>query len=485
MTTLITASIPYINAPPHLGYAYELVQTDIAVRARQALGEHVRFHTGTDDNSLKNVLAAEAAGRDVRCFVDDHAEQFVALHRRLGVGVDEVVRTSGDPRHLAAVTRIWNAAAKNGDLYRRTYGGLYCVGCEQYLQERELDEAGHCSDHARAPEWIEEENWFFRLSQYEDYIRDLISSGRLAIEPEPFKREVLSFVETGLEDISVSRSAARARGWGIPVPDDPSQVIYVWFDALTNYLSGLDWGSAIGEGSWAGTDERVHVIGKGILRFHAVYWPAFLASAGEPPPTTIRVHPYLTIDGRKISKSGHTGADPEDLINTVTADGVRWYFARDVYEVADTDVTLERIIARVNDELANGIGNAVNRVTTLAHRNLGGVVANGEPDPEIASLCSSAVVALANFEQREGSAAIVSAIDRLNATISETRPWEIAKDYARLAELSTLLGELIASARRIAEALTPVCPAFSQRLKSQLTGPPLPPAEPTFPRIET
>ena len=253
---------------------------------------------------------------------------------------------------------------------------------------------------------------------------------------------------------------------------------------MTNYVSGLDWGSPEGAASWAATKERVHVIGKGVLRFHAIYWPAFLASAGEPPPTTIRVHPYLTIDGRKISKSGRTGADPEEVINKVTADGLRWYFARDVNEVADTDVTLERIIARVNDELANGIGNAVNRVTTLAHRHLKGVVANSEPDPEIASLCSSAVVALANFEQREGSAAIVSAIDQLNATISKTRPWEVAKDPDRSDDLAFLLGKLIASARCNAAALAPVCPVFSRRLKTQLAGSTLPQPEPTFPRIE-
>ena len=241
-TTYVTVSIPYVNAAPHLGYAYELVQADVFARARRIAGDDVRFLGGTDDYSLKNVLAAEAAGVPTSEFVNAHAARFEALTDPLDLSFDDFIRTSADPRHRPAVDRLWLACAANGDLYKREYVGDYCVGCEQFYEVADTVD-GRCPDHGTSLERVVEENWFFRLSAYQDHLEQLIGSEALTVHPAPFREEVLSFVRRGLKDISVSRSVRRARGWGIGVPGDPSQVIYVWFDALANYISALGFGA--------------------------------------------------------------------------------------------------------------------------------------------------------------------------------------------------------------------------------------------------
>jgi methionyl-tRNA synthetase len=301
----LSTTIPYVNARPHLGFALELVQADVLARHHRLTGDQVRLQTGTDDNSLKNVLAAEAEGIGTAELVDRNAAAFAALREPLALSFDDFIRTGSDPRHLPGVERLWRACAASGDLYLKHYEGLYCVGCEQFYKPSEL-RGGRCPEHGTEPQRVAEENWFFRLSRYADQLHRLISSGRLRIEPAARRNEVLGFIEGGLEDFSASRSTARARGWGIPVPDDPSQVIYVWWDALGNYVTALGYGTEGGDYRrwWTEADRRVHLVGKGVLRFHAVYWPAILLSAGEPLPTDILVHDYLTIGGNKISKSG-------------------------------------------------------------------------------------------------------------------------------------------------------------------------------------
>ncbi len=319
----LSTTIPYVNSRAHVGHALELVQADVLARHHRRIGDEVRFQSGTDDNSLKNVLAASAEGISTRALVNRNASAFAELREHLSLSFDDFIRTSSDPRHRPGVERLWRACEASGDLYRKTYEGLYCVGCEQFYTEAELDH-GNCPDHGTAPQVVAEENWFFRLSKYADRLHDEISSGRLRIEPASRRNEVLGFIAGGLADFSASRSITRARGWGIQVPGDPTQVIYVWWDALGNYITSLDYGAERGaseapgrgpaersseyERWWAGADRRVHVVGKGVLRFHAVYWPAILLSAGEPLPTEIFVHDYLTIDGRKISKSAPAGA---------------------------------------------------------------------------------------------------------------------------------------------------------------------------------
>ena len=256
-STYITTTIPYVNARPHLGFALELVQADVLARYRRGAGEQVRFQAGTDDNSLKNVLAAEAAGVGVQEFVDANAAAFTGLAQPLHLSADDLIRTSSDPRHRAGVERLWRACAARGDLYRRHYEGLYCVGCEQFYTAAELDD-GRCPEHGTVPDLVSEENWFFRLSRYAGELRTLVRDGTIRIEPAERRNEVLALIDSGLTDFSVSRSTERARGWGIPVPGDPGQVIYVWWDALGNYLTALDY--AAGGDSldrwWAGASRR-------------------------------------------------------------------------------------------------------------------------------------------------------------------------------------------------------------------------------------
>jgi methionyl-tRNA synthetase len=268
----VTTAIPYVNAPPHLGFALEVVQADVLARHRRRRGQAVRFLTGTDDNSLKNVQAAEAQGVTVRALVDRNAAACAALRDPLGLSFDDFIRTSSDPRHHAGVERLWRACQASGDLYRRHYQGLYCVGCEQFYAPEELAD-GRCPEHGTRPQLVAEENWFFRLSRYQERLAELIEAGTPRVEPASRRNEVAGFIAGGLEDFSVSRSVARSRGWGIGVPDDPGQVVYVWFDALANYLTALDYGGDAADYHhwWVGGDRRVHVIGKGILRFHAVY----------------------------------------------------------------------------------------------------------------------------------------------------------------------------------------------------------------------
>ena len=480
MTTYVTVAIPYVNAAPHLGYAYELVEADIYARALRRCGDSVRFLGGTDDHSLKNVLAAEAAGRPTAEFVAANARRFEHLAGPLGLSFDDFIHTSTDTRHRPAVERLWRACAANSDLYRKEYEGQYCTGCEQYYEAGDAAH-GRCPDHGTVLEEVAEENWFFRLSAYEDRLERLIADDVLEVRPEPFRQEVLAFVRRGLQDISVSRSVHRARGWGIGVPDDPTQVIYVWFDALTNYLSALDFGdpgSAALRRWWHESERRVHVVGKGILRFHAVYWPAFLLSAGLPLPTRIQVHPYLTVDGVKLSKSSGRTIDPLAVVDAFGTDALRWWFARDVGAVSDTDYTATRLVERANDDLANGIGNVVHRVATLVQRarSAGVEVATREPHEQTRQIEEIVASRLQEFDLRGATAALLDAVGALNRDLEATAPWRLSPDGQAI-ELSGLLGGQLATARVIASAASPIIPELANRLGEHLgddvpVGPP-------------
>jgi methionyl-tRNA synthetase len=487
MTTYVTVAIPYVNAAPHVGYAYELVQADVYARARRLAGDDVRFVGGTDDYSLKNVLAAEAAGVPTKEFVDAHAARFEQLAGPLDLSFDDFFRTSADARHRPAVERLWRACAANGDLYKRDYEGDYCVGCEQFFEPADAP-GGRCPEHRTELERVAEANWFFRLSAYQDHLDRLISSGTLAVHPAPFRTEVLSFVRRGLQDLSVSRSVNRARGWGLGVPGDPSQVIYVWFDALAYYLSALRFGepgSADHQRWWLESDERVHVVGKGILRFHAVYWPAFLASAGELPPTRIQVHPHLSVGGAKLSKSsGHT-VDPHRLVVEVGTDALRWWFARDVSPTTDTDFTVARLVGRANQDLANGLGNVTKRIVTLVRRLRDGCVPTADAGPlaAVSDLEDDVADRLDHFDLTGATRAIVAAVSVLNRDLEATKPWTLTGGTDASA-LDLVLARHVASARCIARAARPIVPALAGRLLAQLPDDRrLPEPEPAFARI--
>jgi methionyl-tRNA synthetase len=342
------------------------------------------------------------------------------------------------------------------------------VGCEQFVP-------GRCPEHGTEPERVEEENWFFRLSRYAEPLHELIASGRLRVEPAQRRNEVLAFIAGGLRDFSVSRSRARARGWGIEVPGDPEQVIYVWWDALGNYVSALGYGAG-GDAYrrwWVGADQRVHLVGKGVLRFHAVYWPALLLSAGLPLPTEIVVHDYLTVDGRKISKSSGAAPDPVDLVAAYGSDAVRWWLLREVPRLGDVDFTAERLVARANEDLANGLGNLVNRVVSLVHRFRGGVVpvAAAGVDPGAAALeaacraVGGAVdAALAGYDFRAAAGAVWSIVVAANRYVEQARPWRL-----RGAELDTCLTVLLAACRRLAAELAVLLPDAAAGVAARCT----------------
>ena len=495
MTTnlYITTSIPYVNGAPHLGHGLEFVHVDVLARHRRRRGGRVRVQSGTDDHAIKNVSAATAAGVPVADLVRANGDRFFELASALGVHPDEFVRTSSDARHSPGVAALWAACSAAGDLYRKDYTGLYCAGCEQFYTPGELVE-GLCQEHRAPVHEVTETNWFFRLSHYRDAITELITSGQVVIEPEQRRNEVLGFLAGEVHDLSVSRPSARAEGWGIPVPDDPDQVIYVWFDALTNYLTGLGYGSDDADYRqwWTDGVERTHVIGKGIVRFHAVYWVAFLLSAGLPLPGRILVHDYLTVDGAKIAKSGAQAADPATVVDTYGQDALRWWFLRDPAPVGGCDFTKERLVACYNRDLANSLGNLASRTLTLAGRDRA-----WHPEPAATvgldlrdhAACLPAVVdaSLARYDFRAACEAIAGLAEAGNRFIESEAPWHLAKvadtsDEDAAARFEAVIDTLLEVCRTAALELEPFVPDGSARLITQLTSTAGKPA-PAFPRI--
>jgi methionyl-tRNA synthetase len=492
----ITTAIPYVNGDPHLGHALEFVQADVLARHRRLRGDNVRFLSGTDDNALKNVDAAFAAGLPVAEFVADKAQRFVDLAEPLQLSNDDFIRTSTDPRHRPGVERLWRACADAGDLYQRDYEGLYCSGCEAFVLSNDLAD-GRCLEHGEAPELIVERNWFFGLSRYQEALLGLIERGRLRIEPEHRRNEVLAFSRSGLTDFSVSRAQERARGWGIPVPDDPEQVIYVWFDALANYVTALDYGSEDAYREWwCESDERLHLIGKGIIRFHAIYWPAILLSARQPLPTTIFVHDYLTVEGQKLSKSLGTAIDPLSVVERYGSDALRWWFLQDVPRNGDADFREALIAARAN-ELANDLGNLINRTIALVSRNRpAGVRQNPDWPDEAAPLRArcrelpdAIDKALAAFDLRAATTALREVVAEANRFVSALQPWDIAKaardgDPQASERLDAVLDALLDACRVIARELLPFLPLAAERIEVALTNLDTQQGRALFPKFE-
>ncbi len=492
----LTTAIPYVNAEPHLGHVLEFVQADVLARHARLRGRPVRFLSGTDDHAGKNVTAAESAGVPVREFVNANASRFAALREPLGLSYDDFIRTSADPRHSPGVHRLWRRGAARGDYYRRRYTGLYCTGCEQFRATDELVD-GVCPEHGVPPEEVSEQNWFFRLSRYTGPLLDAIETGELRIKPATKRNEILGFLRSGLTDISVSRPVTRAGGWGIPVPDDPDQVIYVWWDALANYVTALDFavdGRAYHDW-WLHGDERVHVIGKGIVRFHAVYWAALLLSAGQPLPTSIYIHDYLTVEGAKISKSTGNTADPVEICDRAGTDALRWWLLSEVPRVGDADFTEARLLARYDRDLAGGLGNLVNRTVALVHKFRRGVIDADAPPLERVDLTTVAARlpedidrGLDEFDFRAATNALRSVVDAGNRVVEAERPWELARNEAAGSQtagiqLNAVLTSLVLACRTVADELTPFLPHGSARLREQLgTGPEVGEPEPAFPR---
>lgn len=470
----ITTAIDYVNAAPHVGHAVEKVLTDVVARYHRLSGDETYFLTGSDENSLKNVQAAEKAGRPTEEFVAENAESFKALAQSLDLSFDQFIRTT-EARHFEGAKKMWEAF-NPADIYKKKYKGLYCVGCEEFKSEKDLVD-GKCPDHQKEPEVVEEENYFFKLSNYQDKLLKLIEENEIKIYPDYRRNEVLSFIKMGLEDFSISRSVERARNWGVPVPGDESQIMYVWVDALSNYITALDYATdgELYQKFWAGESERVHVIGKGILRFHAIYWPAMLLSANLPLPTTIYAHEYLTINGQKMSKSLGNVIYPNELVEKFGIDGTRYLLLTALPYSKDGDLSWEKMTEKYNADLANGLGNLVSRVVKLSGPldNLRNLEAKDEEYPkQVAEL-------LDEYKLADALEWVWEKIREANKVVDENKPWELAKTNPE--QLEVVMRNLVGLVGYIGFVLEPFLPETAQKIKTALkTGV----VEPLFQRIK-
>lgn len=459
----ITTAIPYVNARPHCGHALEFIQADVIACHHRQKGEEVLLLSGSDENAIKNVQAAEKAGVPPQQFIDENAKIFVELGEKLGVRFDVFQKGSSKDHHNSS-QQLWKLCEKAGDIYKKLYEGLYCVGCETFYTTSELDENEECFEHPGTKlVKVAEENYFFKLSRYQNQLIDLIERDELRIIPLTRKNEVLAFLKQPLQDISISRSNERAKNWGVPVPGDDSQRMYVWFDALNIYQSGIGFGSNEEKyKKWWPAD--VHVIGKGITRFHTVYWPAFLLSAGLPLPKSIFVHGYITAEGRKMSKSLGNAIDPFQLIEKYGTDAVRYFFLREIPPTEDGDFSYEKFEARYNADLASGLGNLVARVLKVSHLQFS--------VPEKALTLGfqkivdknkkACIQALEEFRFNEALVFIWNLIHRCDRYIEKERPWEESERREKV------IANLLFAIAEIAKLLEPFLPETSEKIKKQL-----------------
>lgn len=370
----ITTSIAYANAAPHMGHAYEAFLSDVIARYKRMEGFDVFFLTGTDEHGVKISRAAERGGLGPQAFVDKNAKEFTDFYTSLGVSYDGFIRTSDKDQHWPGANALWQKLSDAGDIYKSKYIGLYCVGCESFVTEKDLVN-GLCPNHNTQPEKIEEENYFFRLSKYAEQVKSLIEKDELRIIPETRKNEILSLFNETVPDVSFSRPQGSIP-WGVPVPGDTAQVMYVWCDALANYISALGYGGVSIENFSKYWPADVHVIGKDILRFHALFWPAMLLSAGLDLPKEILVHGFITSEGKKMSKSIGNVIDPKEYIEKHGQNALRAYFAREISPFEDGDFTEVKFLESYNANLANGLGNLVSRTVKMATEYFGGSIKN-------------------------------------------------------------------------------------------------------------
>jgi methionyl-tRNA synthetase len=458
----ITTTIPYVNAAPHIGHALEFVQADVIARHSRIQGNKTYFLSGSDENAIKNVQAAEKEGVSIEDLVLRNANEFKKLLEKLHISIDQFIRTS-EGRHKIGAQALWDATKKE-DLYKKKYQGWYCQGCETFYNPEELNESGECAEHpGKKLERIEEENYFFKLSNYQTWLEGVIEKDELKIIPQSKRNEVLAFIKRGLEDFSVSRPIERTKNWGVSVPREPSQTMYVWYDALANYITALgypDVDQELFKTFWIENEKKVHVLGKGVSRFHAVYWLAMLKSAGLPIPNEEFIHGYITVEGQKISKTIGNVVDPFAIIEKFGVDSVRYYLLREISSYEDGDFSEEKFKDRYNGDLANGLGNLVSRVIKMA-RSYG--VLFDSTDKEIRGQ-EGYDHAMEKYEFQKALAIIWERIQISDKFIQETQPFKAIKTDPEKAKRD--VQELLGSVWEIAMLLQPFLPETSKKILS-------------------
>jgi len=476
----ITTSIAYTNDFPHIGFASECIQADVLARYHCLLDEEVFFLTGTDEHGEKIAKAATQEKKEPKEFVNKISAKYRELKKILNLSNDDFIRTTDKKRHWPAVKKVWLKLRENGDIYKKKYKGLYCVGCEAFILEKDLVD-GKCPNHQKKPEIVEEENYFFKLSKYSREIEEIIEKGKIKIIPETKKNEILSFIEQGVEDISCSRLKEKLE-WGIPVPDDNTQTVYVWLEAIVNYLSALGYAEESDKFKkyWPAD---VHCVGKDIFRFHSLLWPAILLSLNLRLPKTIFVHGFITVGGQKMSKSLGNVIDPFELVKKYGTDAVRYFLLREIPPTEDGDFTYEKFEKRYNADLASGLGNLVARVITMAKQlttyNLQLTTRNSKLKKEINKTWEDYKKALDEFKFSEALIAIWNLIGFCDRYIEKERPWDNKNEKLKIKNQKVIC-ELLFILDNIAELLKAFLPETSEKILEQLKTKK---SEVLFPRI--
>jgi methionyl-tRNA synthetase len=496
----VTTPIYYVNATPHVGHAYTTIAADILARHRRQRGEETFFLTGTDEHGSNIARVAEEAGLDPKTFVDENAAKFLEMTQRINVSNDFFIRTT-DERHEALVQEFLQRIYDAGEIYEGVYAGLYCSRCESFYTEAELVD-GRCPQHGIVPEYVEEKNYFFRLSAYQDKLLELYDTNPEFVLPKFRANEARSFIEQGLDDISVSRATQR---WGVSVPWDPDQVVYVWVDALINYWSALAFareGEDLRSRLWP---EVHHLLAKDILKFHCVIWPALLMGAGISVPKQLFVHGYLLMDDRKMSKSVGNVIDPLELIDVYGVDPVRYYLFRAASFGQDGNISVDGLHERYERELGNDLGNLLSRTTAMVARYRDGtlpvVAGTKELADELDGLPPKVAERLDSYDLTGGLDEIWEVVRALNRHVEQNAPWELAKDDAKAGELDRVLFDLVDGLRVLAIVLSPYLPDTAPRILAALGqdesldwegarsgrtrgADGIAPAQPLFPRVD-
>lgn len=470
----MTTAIAYASAKPHIGNTYEIVLADAIARYRRQQGYDVFFMTGTDEHGQKIEEKAKAAGIEPQAYVDNVAAEVKRIWDLMNTSYDKFMRTT-DADHVAVVQKMFKKYYDQGDIYKSAYEGWYCVPCESFFTESQLGEGHVCPDCGRPVDKAKEEAYFFKMSKYQDALMKHIEENPNFIQPEARKKEMVNnFLKPGLQDLCVSRSTFK---WGIPVTFDEKHVVYVWLDALTNYITGIgfdpDGSSDQYKKNWPAD---LHLIGKDILRFHTIYWPIFLMALGEPLPKQVFGHPWMQMHGTKMSKSKGNIIYADELAGRFGVDAVRYYMLREMPFASDGDITYEAFIARYNGDLANTIGNLVNRTISMQKKYFDGIL---QPQGEVTELdqdlINTALAAVKSVDNNmetlhvaDAAEEIVNLARRCNKYIDETAPWTLAKDEANKARLGSVLYNLLESVRYIGVLLAGFLPATSESIKTQL-----------------